>query len=55
MPSILTRHILAELLRVMTLTTSVLVAVIAFGAAIRPIMQNLLVAEDLLQFVALAS
>ena len=55
MPSILTRHILAELLRVMTLTASVLVAVIAFGAAIRPIMQNLLVAEDLLQFVALAS
>lgn len=55
MPRILLRHIIAELLRVQILTASVLVAVIAFGAAIRPIMQNLLGAEELLQFVALAS
>jgi lipopolysaccharide export LptBFGC system permease protein LptF len=55
MPRILLRHILADLLRLNILTTSVLVAVIAFGAAIRPIMQNLLGAEDLLEFVLLAS
>lgn len=55
MPRILLRHIIAELLRVQILTASVLVAVIAFGAAIRPIMQNLLGAEEVLQFVALAS
>ncbi|MFZ4749020.1 MAG: LptF/LptG family permease [Phycisphaerales bacterium] len=55
MPRILFRHILADLLRIKVLTASVLVAVIAFGAAIRPIMQNLLGAEDLLQYVALAS
>jgi len=55
MPRILFRHIVADLLRIMTLTASVLVTVIAFGAAIRPIMQNLLGAEDLLQYVAFAS
>jgi len=55
MPRILLRHIIAELLRVQILTASVLVAVIAFGAAIRPIMQNLLGAEEVLQFVTLAS
>jgi lipopolysaccharide export system permease protein len=55
MPRILYRHIVADLCRIMLLTASVLVTVIAFGAAIRPIMQNLFGAEDLLQFVALAS
>jgi lipopolysaccharide export system permease protein len=52
---ILTRHILADLLRIMLLTASILVTVIAFGAAIRPIMQNLFGPEDLLQFVLLAA
>jgi len=55
MPRILFRHITADLLRIKLLTASVLVAVIAFGAAIRPIMQNLLGADDVLQYVALAS
>lgn len=55
MPRILYRHITADLCRIMLLTASVLVTVIAFGAAIRPIMQNLFGAEDLLRFVALAS
>ena len=55
MPSILLRHIVADLVRILLLTASVLVAVIAFGAAIRPIMQNLLGAEDLLPFVTQAS
>ena len=55
MPRILFRHITADLLRIKLLTASVLVAVIAFGAAIRPIMQNLLGADDVIQYVALAS
>jgi lipopolysaccharide export LptBFGC system permease protein LptF len=55
MPPILFRHIVADLVRIKLLTATVLVSVIAFGAAIRPIMQNLLGAEDLLQFVTLAS
>jgi hypothetical protein len=55
MPRILFRHIVADLLRIMLLTASVLVTIIAFGAAIRPIMQNLFGPEDLLQFVMLAS
>ena len=55
MPSILLRHIVADLVRILLLTASVLVAVIAFGAAIRPIMQNLLGAEDLLPFVTQAA
>ena len=46
---------MADLVRIKLLTATVLVSVIAFGAAIRPIMQNLLGAEDLLQFVTLAS
>ncbi|MFM7051736.1 MAG: LptF/LptG family permease [Planctomycetota bacterium] len=55
MPRILSRHIVADLCRILFLTTAVLVSVIAFGAAIRPIMQNLLGADDLLQYVGLAS
>ena len=55
MPRLLFRHIVFDLLRVQFLTASVLVAVIAFGAAIRPIMHNLLGPEEVLQFVALAS
>ncbi len=55
MPPILFRNIVADLVRIKLLTATVLVSVIAFGAAIRPIMQNLLGAEDLLQFVTLAS
>ncbi len=51
----LTSHIVADLLRIMTLTASVLVAVIAFGAAIRPIMQNLIGGAELPHFVGLAS
>ncbi|MFM2164930.1 MAG: hypothetical protein RL325_1367 [Planctomycetota bacterium] len=55
MSRILFGHILADLLRILVLTTGVLVTVIAFGAAIRPIMQNLLGADDVLPFVATAS
>ncbi|MCE2882929.1 MAG: LptF/LptG family permease, partial [Planctomycetaceae bacterium] len=55
MPRILFRHIVADLCRIMLLTAAVLVSVIAFGAAIRPIMQNLLGADDVLQYVGLAS
>ena len=55
MSRILFRHITADLIRIMLLTASVLVTVIAFGAAIRPIMQNLFGPEDLAQFVLLAA
>ncbi|MSR41962.1 MAG: LptF/LptG family permease [Phycisphaerales bacterium] len=55
MSRILFRSILLDILRVFTLTTAVLVAVIAFGAAIRPIIQNLLGPDELLQYVAMAS
>ena len=55
MSRILFGHILADLLRILVLTAGVLVTVIAFGAAIRPIMQNLLGADDVLPFVATAS
>jgi len=55
MSRILFGHILADLLRILVLTAGVLVTVIAFGAAIRPIMQNLLGAHDVLPFVATAS
>ena len=40
MPLLLFRYILLDLLRVVTLTTVVLVSVIAFGAAIRPLAED---------------
>ncbi len=55
MSRILFRSILLDILRNFALTTTVLVAVIAFGAAIRPIIQSLLGPNELLQYVAMAS
>ena len=40
MPFMLFRYILRDLIRVVTLTTVVLVSVIAFGAAIRPLAED---------------
>ena len=40
MPRLLWRYTCAELLKVMSLTTLVLVVVIAFGATIKPLVQN---------------
>lgn len=55
MPGILTRTMAGELLKTILLTTAVLVSVIAFGAAIKPLARNLLGGTDILRYVALAS
>ncbi|MBL9149450.1 MAG: LptF/LptG family permease [Phycisphaerae bacterium] len=52
---ILFRHIFLELVKVLLVTTSVLVTVIAFGAAIKPLSENLLGPVDLLRYIMLAS
>lgn len=54
MPLRLYAHLAAELLRVMALTTGILVTVIAFGAAIKPLAQNLLGPSQTLLFISLA-
>lgn len=55
MPGILFRHIFVELLKVLTVTTAVLVTVIAFGAAIKPLSENLLGPTDLLKYILFAT
>ena len=55
MPGLLTRYVVAELLKTMLLTTGVLVAVIAFGATIKPLAQSLLGGADILKYVLVAS
>ena len=52
---ILFRHIFLELVKVLVVTTSVLVTVIAFGAAIKPLSENLLGPLDLLRYILLAT
>ena len=54
MPWLLYRYMLGELLRVMALTTVVLVTVIAFGATIKPLATGLLAPGDVIKYVALA-
>lgn len=53
-PWLLHRAILGDLLRTTLLVTTVLVTVIAFGAAVRPLAQNLLGPADLPRFLLLA-
>lgn len=55
MTGILFRHIFMELLKVLLVTTTVLVTVIAFGAAIKPLSENLLEAGDLLRYIVYAT
>ena len=55
MPSLLGRYVAGEILKSMLLTTAVLVAVIAFGAAIKPLAQNLIGGGDVLKYVMVAS
>ena len=55
MPGLLTRYVVAELLKTMLLTTGVLVAVIAFGATIKPLAQGLIGGADILKYVMVAS
>ncbi len=54
MPWILHRHFLAELTKVLVLTTIVIVVVIAFGAVIKPLSQNLLGPGGTLKYILLA-
>ena len=55
MPWILWRHLLSELLKVLLLTASVIVVVVAFGAAIKPLADNALGPGSVLKYVALAT
>ena len=55
MPWILWRHLLAELLKVLVLTAAVIVVVVAFGAAIKPLADNALGPASVLKYVALAT
>jgi lipopolysaccharide export LptBFGC system permease protein LptF len=54
MPGLLTRYMAGELLKTILLTAAVLVAVIAFGTAIKPLSQNLLGGADILKYVMFA-
>lgn len=51
MPLTLYRYILRELLKILLLTTAVLVTVMSFGAAIKPMQDGLLGPESLVRFV----
>lgn len=51
----LDRYILSELLKVMLLTTAVIVVVIAFGSAIKPLAENLLGPGGTAKYIALAT
>ena len=55
MPWILWRHLTIELLKVLLLTASVIVVVVAFGAAIRPLADNSLGPGSVLKYVSLAT
>lgn len=55
MSRILWRHTCVELLKVMLLTTAVLVVVIAFGATIKPLIQNKLDPLDVGKYALIAS
>jgi len=54
MPWIIWRHMTAELLRVLLFTTTVIVVVIAFGAAIKPLADSSLGSGSVVKYVALA-
>ena len=54
MPGLLTRYMAGELLKTILITTTVLVAVIAFGTAIKPLSRNLLGGADILKYVLFA-
>ena len=55
MPRLLDRYILTDLLRTVLLTTGVLVMVIAFGAAIKPLAsESLLTAGQTAKYILLA-
>lgn len=53
-PWILWRHLAGELLRVLAVTTGIIVTVIAFGAAAKPLAENAIGAETVMKYVTLA-
>ncbi len=55
MPGVLSRYVAIEILKTMLLCTGVLVAVIGFGAAIKPLAQNLIGGSDVLKYILVAS
>lgn len=55
MPWILWRHLLSELLKVLLLTASVIVVVVAFGAAIKPLAESSIGPGSVLKYIALAT
>jgi lipopolysaccharide export LptBFGC system permease protein LptF len=55
MPRLISRYIAVEVLKTMMLSTTMLVAVIAFGAAIKPLAQNLIGGGDVFKYVLIAS
>ena len=55
MPWLLWRYTCVELLKVMLLTTSVIVVVIAFGATIKPLVQNQIDPLDVGKYAFFAS
>jgi len=55
MPFIIYRHLLTEVLKVLLLTTAVIVVVIAFGSAIRPLAENLLGPGGVAKWIMLAT
>ena len=55
MPGVLSRYVAVEILKTMLLCAGVLVAVIGFGAAIKPLAQNLIGGSDVLKYILVAS
>jgi lipopolysaccharide export LptBFGC system permease protein LptF len=54
LPITLWRHTLGDLLKLIALSTSVLVLVIALGAAVKPLSDGVLQPQDLLKFIGIA-
>lgn len=54
MSRILFRHLFIELFKVLALTTAIIVVVVAFGAVIKPLTQNLLGPGGVLKYIFLA-
>ena len=54
LPLTLWRHTLLDLLKLLVLTTTVLVMVITLGAAVKPLSDGVLQPQDLLKFIAIA-
>ncbi|MBC01802.1 MAG: hypothetical protein CMJ34_00660 [Phycisphaerae bacterium] len=54
MPGLLTRYVAVELLKMILVTTGVLVTVIAFGATVKPLARNLLGGFDIVRYVGFA-